>query len=123
MKKYLFFNGCREGGKRVKKLKLKNVRSVIGYSLLFFFMFGTTVFADPKIVTGTKKLLTDAGKWMTGLAAAATVAIAVFHGLKWQAAGKEEKSVEAKAVKNTIIIGVIITCLSGIVTLVFSYYK
>ena len=38
-------------------------------------------------------------------------------------AGKEEKSVEAKAVKNTIVIGVIITCLSGIVTLVFGYYK
>lgn len=103
---------------------MKRKLKTIAYSLMFFLLYAMPVFAgEPKIITGTKKLLTDAGTWLTGLAAAATIAVALFHGLKWQAAGKEEKSVEAKAVKNTIVIGVIITCLSGIVTLVFGYYK
>lgn len=105
------------------KKMLKTLRTM-GCSLMFFLMYGTIVYAsEPKIITGTKKLLKDAGTWMTGLAAAATIAVALFHGFKWQAAGKEEKSVEAKAVKNTIVIGVLITSLSGIVTLVFSYYS
>lgn len=108
--------------KRIKSMK--KTLEVIGCSLMCSLMFGMNAFAgEPKIISGTKKLLTDAGTWLTGLAAAATIAVALFHGLKWQAAGKEEKSVEAKAVKNTIVIGVIITCLSGIVTLVFGYYK
>lgn len=103
---------------------MKKILTTINCSLMLFWVYGITAFAaEPKIITGTKKLLTDAGTWLTGLAAAATIAVALFHGLKWQAAGKEEKSVEAKAVKNTIVIGVIITCLSGIVTLVFGYYK
>lgn len=103
---------------------MKKTLKTIGCSIMFFLMYGMTVFAgEPKIISGTKKLLTDAGTWLTGLAAAATIAVALFHGLKWQAAGKEEKAVEAKAVKNTIVIGVIITCLSGIVTLVFGYYR
>lgn len=103
---------------------MKKILTTMSCSLMLFLVYGMPTFAaEPKIITGTKKLLTDAGTWLTGLAAAATIAVALFHGLKWQAAGKEEKSVEAKAVKNTIVIGVIITCLSGIVTLVFGYYN
>ncbi len=103
------------------KRKLKTT----AYSLIFFLLYIIPVYAsgEPKIISGTKRLLTDVGTWLTGLAAVATIAVALFHGLKWQAAGKDEKSLEAKAVKNTIVIGVIITCLSGIVTLVFGYYN
>lgn len=101
----------------------KKAAQIIVSSMMLSLAVGMTVFAgEPKIISGTKKLLTDAGTWLTGLIAAATIAAAIFNGLKWQAAGKDEKPAAAKAVKNSIVIGVICTCLSGIITLVFGYY-
>lgn len=110
----------------MKKRKFipKKAVQIMVCSMVLSLAFGMTVFAkgEPKIISGTKKLLTDAGTWLTGLIAAATIAASIFNGLKWQAAGKDEKPAAAKAVKNSIIIGVICTCLSGIITLVFGYY-
>lgn len=106
-----------------KKEMAKKAVITLGCGMIMYLSYSMTVFAgEPKIISGTKRLLTDAGTWLTGLIAAATIAAAIFNGLKWQAAGKEEKPAAAKAVKNSIIIGVICTCLSGIITLVFGYY-
>lgn len=106
-----------------RKFIQKKTIQIIVCSMVLSLAFGMTAFAnEPKIVSGTKRLLTDAGTWLTGLIAAATIAASIFHGLKWQAAGKDEKPAAAKAVKNSIVIGVICTCLSGIITFVFSYY-
>lgn len=111
-----------------KMTKIGNsIKKVITTASLMFglvMMYGMNAYAsEPKIISGTKKLAEDATKWLTGIIAVITVAVALWKGFKWQTADEEEKPRAFKGVKNTIIIGVVLTCISGLITVVLGYYK
>ena len=106
-----------------KKMKKKIVTAMILMSV--FIMNGMPVYAataKPKIVSGTENLITDVGKYLTGLIAGVTVVIALWRGYQWQAADDTDKKKYSNLVKNTLIIGILLTCLAGVVTWIFSYY-
>lgn len=77
---------------------------------------------DPKIVSGTKSLIADGLKILIALTAATTAFIAGFHGFKWYFSDETKKPACVNNIKMTILIGVIIISIEGIVTWVFSYY-
>lgn len=111
---------------KIKKTNKKIKRKLQSLMVLMsiFILHAMPVYAgtDPKLATGTKSLIADATKILTGLVAGATVLFALINGFKWQAAADEEKPKHQKAVKNTLVIGTILTCISGLVTWIFSYY-
>lgn len=114
--------------KKIKKFSKEMKKKIVTAMILMnvFIMQAMPVYADtaePKLVSGTKNLLTDVGTYLTALIGGATVAIALWRGFQWQAAEDTEKTKYGKMVKNTLIIGIILTCLSGLVTWIFGYYK
>lgn len=114
------------------KTKVKNNMMKIKLAVMVAMtglMMTTPVLADTpsidslKLYTGTKALITAVGVGVTALiAAGAVVAVGIAAG-KMLAAPEEEKSAKKKALINTIIIGVVATCISGIFTWVLSFYK
>lgn len=107
---------------KIKKAKVA-MRTVILTSITYL-IIGTNIYAagEPKIVSGTKSLVADATLWLTGLIAGVTVIMALFKGYKWLTAEEEEKKRASKGVTNTLIIGVVLTCISGLVTVILGYY-
>lgn len=76
----------------------------------------------PVIVSGTLELLNDAKGWIMLLTLAITVVLALIKGIMWQKADEQEKPAAKKSFTHVIILGVVILCVEGIITLVFSYY-
>ncbi|MBS6953495.1 MAG: hypothetical protein KH230_09700 [Enterocloster asparagiformis] len=74
------------------------------------------------LFTGTKSLLQDASKAITGISAAITVLFTLMRCVQWQMADEHEKPQKKKAVLNTLAIGVLVVCLSGLITVVLGYY-
>ena len=77
---------------------------------------------QPAIVTGTMSLISAVTAIVAAGVAAVTVAIAMINGLKMQTAEEEEKPKYKKAMKNTIIIGIVIATISGTVSWIFHFY-
>ena len=77
---------------------------------------------EPTLVTGTQKLISQATLYLAGFVAGITGLIALVNGIKMQTAEEEEKPKYKKALKNTIIIGVVIATISGTISWIFSFY-
>lgn len=114
------------------KKKMNMVKQKLKYASLVFsivLMQALPVLAneekkkgDPQIVSGTKSLIGDALKILIGLTAITTGFIAGVHGFKWYFADETKKPACINNIKMTLLIGVVIICIEGIVTWVFSYY-
>lgn len=75
-----------------------------------------------KLVTGTKNLITSTTTALTGLGAAVTTVLAIIKGLQWQTADDQEKPGKKKSFISVIIIGIVITTISGVITAVLAFY-
>lgn len=76
-----------------------------------------------KLVTGTVKLLNDATTVALILEAAIVVILCIVKFIGMQQADDNEKPKYKKEIKTTIITGIIVMCISGILKAVFSYYQ
>lgn len=106
------------------KKKTTKMKMMLITVCLLVLLTANVVFAagDPVIVTGTKKLVADGTKILTGLVAGVTTVMALFRGIAWQTADDEHKPKHKKEVIDTLKIGVLLTCIMGIVAWIFSYY-
>lgn len=77
---------------------------------------------QPAIVTGTMSLVSAATAIVAAGVAAVTVLVAMINGVRMQTAEEEEKPKYKKAMKNTIIIGIVIATISGTVSWIFHFY-
>lgn len=78
--------------------------------------------AEPIIVSGTKKLASDALSWIIGISSVAGVAWLGWHIFLWYTAGDNDKPAEAKKCKHIVIGIVAVVLVEVIVKLVLSYY-
>lgn len=77
---------------------------------------------QPAIVSGTMSLISAVTAIVAAGVAAVTVVVAMINGLRMQIAEEEEKPKYKKAMKNTIIIGIVIATISGTVSWIFHFY-
>lgn len=108
-------------------VSLRKKRMFFIATLLFLVAYASPVLAadEPKLVSGTLQLLNDATKWLLILVPVSTAFKAGWH--YWLKQLKEgdpaEAAQEAKAAKNAIIAGIIITSIVGLVKVLLSYYS
>ena len=96
-----------------------------GLVMLYSTIFDQSVFADdPKIVTGTKELLTKAGAWVTGLIPATGILMLTYQSwMKQQANGEpSEMAKYGKAMKNTLIYSALGVTAAGLFTVIMAFY-
>lgn len=110
----------KEKKKNSSKLKtLKTAVTAAAFCLLHSMQVSAS---EPPLVTGTRKLIADATKILTGFGAGVTIIVALIFLFRQQTCSEEERPKYKKAAISTIVIGVIITTISGVVTFIFSYY-
>ena len=105
--------------------KAKKVMTMCGVAVGSWLVFGSQAFAagQPTIVSGTIALIQDATTWLTVIAGVVTVVMALWKGIQWQTAEEDRKPQAAHALKMTIIIGVILTVIPGLISFILCYYK
>ncbi|WP_097006820.1 hypothetical protein [Lacrimispora amygdalina] len=91
-------------------------------TLIFTFPAFAGSLESTQLVTGTKNLLRDVAAVLTGLVALATAAISAKNIVTWQTAADEEKPKHKKALIQTLELGILGTCIGGVITAVLSYY-
>lgn len=109
-----------------EKLRKKNVSKIRAAvtAAVFCLLHSIQVFAsEPPLVTGTRKLIADATKILTGFGAGVTIIVSLIFLFRQQTCSEEERPKYKKAAVSTIVIGVIIVTISGVVTFIFSYYS
>lgn len=77
----------------------------------------------PIWVSGTQKLVSDVTSWIIGLDIGVVVLIIMYNLFKWYGASDNEKPQYIKTAKTTLVIGLAILLMSGIVNFVVSYYQ
>jgi len=108
---------------RVMKKKIVYILQITFIAtLIFAFPAFASSLEGTQLVTGTKKLLTDGAAVFTGLVALVTTLISIKNVVTWQTAADEEKPKHKKAFTQTLGLGVLGTCISGVVTAVLAYY-
>lgn len=107
--------------------RVKEVLTMIASGAILSLVFSINVLAadinSSKLVTGTTKLIKDGTKALTGIIGILTILISLFYGFKWYIADAETKPREAKSIKTTVVVGIVLTCISGVITAVLAYYK
>ncbi|MDW2797990.1 hypothetical protein RZO55_10425 [Clostridium boliviensis] len=91
-------------------------------TLIFTFPAFAGSLESTQLVTGTKNLLRDVAAVLTGLVALATAAISIKNVVTWQTAADEEKPKHKKAFTQTLELGILGTCIGGVITAILSYY-
>jgi ABC-type phosphate/phosphonate transport system permease subunit len=106
---------------RHKKTAIKLVM-VAAIMLAFPMVAYATGIENTVLFTGSKNLLQDLTKGLTAISAVVTVFLSIFRCVLWQCADDQDKPHKKKAVQNTVLIGILITCMSGLIAFVLSYY-
>lgn len=78
---------------------------------------------NSKLYTGSLALFNDATLVIVGLEAAVTTFFAGKEGLKYQAADEQHKPTHMQNIGKIIGAGIVVMCLTGIVSIIFSYYS
>lgn len=78
---------------------------------------------EEKIFTGTKKLLTDLTGALVGLETVICGGLIVKEFIVMQQADEQEKPRHKKSIKSILISGVIVMCVTGLIDVIFAYYK
>ena len=79
-------------------------------------------FTQTTLYTGTVNLIWAAVAAMTAITVAVTVVLSIKAGLAWQVANDQEKPQKKKELINTIVIGVIVASLTGVITIILGAY-
>ena len=108
--------------KTIKHIRQKSLKAITMVGLLN--TLALRVYADPQIITGTKKLLTDASGWLTGIIALAGGLWLGFNALQYSMADDEAVKGQKKQAMKRVGIGTIIAASSsGLITFLLSYYS
>lgn len=106
----------------MKKRTLYILQIAFILTLIFAFPAFAGSLENTQLVTGTKNLLRDVAAVLTGLVALATAAISIKNVVTWQVAADEEKPKHKKTFTQTLGLGILGTCIGGVITAVLSYY-
>lgn len=103
---------------------VRNIVLTIIFNILFIFTsFANSVdFTQTTLYTGTVTLIWAAVAAMTAITVAVTVVLSIKAGLAWQVANDQEKPQRKKDLINTIVIGVIVASLTGLITIILGAY-
>ncbi len=105
-----------------KRTKLKTaVTTALGTLLMAMPVYAGEA-GQPVIVSGTMSLISAVTAIVAAGVAGVTVVVAMINGLRMQTAEEEEKPKYKKAMKSTIIIGILIATISGTVSWIFHFY-
>ena len=85
-------------------------------------MVNATSLADTKLVQGSLKLIDDATKIAMLFVAGITVICELVIGFKYMVGEEDEKPKLKKNAKLTLVVGVLIICIAGLVNVVFGYF-
>lgn len=113
--------------KNLNKKRYKSVRNIV-IVCIFSLCFTITAFAssvdfkETTLFKGTANLLWAGVAALTALAVALTTFFGVKAGIAWQAADDQDKPQKKKALINTVAIGVLVACLTGLITLILGVY-
>ena len=105
-----------------KRTKLKTAVTTALGTLLMAMPVYAGESGQPVIVSGTMSLISAVTAIVAAGVAAVTVVVAMVNGLRMQTAEEEEKPKYKKAMKNTIVIGIVIATISGTVSWIFHFY-
>jgi cadmium resistance protein CadD (predicted permease) len=106
----------------MKKVSMKKMQLLL---MLVVMCLATPIFASqPKIVTGTLKLAQTATTWLLGLIPVTAGLVAGFFA--WQKSVSQDDAAITKynkLIKNVIIGAVLAETVSGLITVILSFYK
>ncbi|MCC8027691.1 MAG: hypothetical protein LIP16_20595 [Clostridium sp.] len=105
---------------RIKKKILAALAAAM--TMLFVFPAYAGDLQSTTFFTGTVALIESATKALTALAFGLTVLLGLVNGFAWQTADENEKANKKRSFVKVISIGVLITCLSGLLTVIFGFY-
>lgn len=116
--------------KKIEKLMSSTKVKIAALSLLLFQLssYVNLVYADDfassTFVKGTKKLLENGSKAIVGLGITITSVLLIFNFVKLQTAEDEgDAKMIKKRIKSILICGILVTCVSGLVSIVMSFYE
>lgn len=109
-------------------LKVKGIVSDVRLQIFAFFLlldqllFPISAYADveselkkTKLYKGTVDVLKGVSKALLTITVLITIALAIVNGIKWQTADEQEKPMKKKALVNTILIGVVVASIAGLI--------
>lgn len=110
----------------MKNIRFKEKAAAILCCLSLTAIYTQTVYANELdqtvLVTGTKTLLTAITGILTVLALSITIAISVINGIAWQNSDEHDKAAKKRKFILDIGIGIVIICVGGLITAIFSIY-
>lgn|GEM_PF-1659480 len=110
----------------LKEKKRDRVIKTIVLAMVLNISFAVPVFAtdftSTTLYTGTVNLLRGATIALTAITVVLTTFFSIKAGIAWQTAEEHDKNQKKKELINTIAIGVIVACISGLVTLILGAY-
>ena len=106
------------------KMKIKaSIKYVATLLSVMILTLGNYVYADdPKIVTGTKNLFTDASGWVLILDPVVAGVICGVCGLQWFFGDESDKKAKVKIIKGTFGMAVFIEVAAALIKFVLTYY-
>ena len=99
---------------------------ILAAYITWMYLMAVPVYAgdlkSSKLYTGTIKLLNDVKTILLAVEAVLVIVLMIWKGIQMQAAEDEEKPKYKKAMKNVLILGIIIVALTATIPLVLKYY-
>lgn len=93
------------------------------------FLFPISAYADVEsdlkrtdLYKGTVDLLKGISNVLLAITVLITIALSIVNGIKWQTADEQEKPMKKKALINTILIGVIVASIAGLIGVILNAY-
>lgn len=112
---------------KVQNLKTKMIRLLIIAQAIMLWqipVYAKGGLQKSKIYTGTVNILNDFKVVLIAVEAIVVVVLVIMEGIKRQAATEPgEQAQHEKKMKSIIILGIIITCASGLIPTILAYYK
>lgn len=109
-----------------KKLKMKRLAAAIFLmQLLYSFSAYADVTSDlknSKLFKGTVDVLKGISNALLAITVLITIALAIVKGIQWQTAEEQEKPQKRKALIDTIMIGIVVASIAGIITVILKAY-
>lgn len=116
-------------------LRVKGIVSDVRLQIFAFFLlldqllFPISAYADveselkkTKLYKGTVDVLKGVSKALLTITVLITIALAIVNGIKWQTADEQEKPMKKKALVNTILIGVVVASIAGLIGVILNAY-
>lgn len=107
---------------RSVKLRVFVVLVAVNQVFITHTAFADVDFKETQLFKGTVDVLNGISNALLAITVLVTVALSIVNGIKWQTAEEQEKPMKKKALLNTIMIGIVVASIAGLIGVILNAY-